>query len=122
VKPHLGCEKLRFVTRFVLESLSHDLVCRLAKRLGLAKGKDTHDWQVVEKTRTLYKKQDAEALAVLLFEAILLGAVGNTNCLKDDDLLANAAALAKVIVKALLSQKRKRESARSSAPRRPNHK
>jgi hypothetical protein len=109
VKPQLGCEELRLVTRFVLESLSHDLVCRLAKRRGLAKGKDTHDWQAVEKTRTLYKKLDAEALAVLLFEAILLGAVGNTNSVKDDDLLGNAAVLVKLNVKALRSTVAKEE-------------
>jgi ParB family transcriptional regulator, chromosome partitioning protein len=100
VKPQLGCEELRLVTRFVLESLSHDLVCRLAKRRGIAKGKDAHDWQVVEKTRLLYRKLDAGALAILLFETILLGSVGNTHSAKDD-LLGEAAAVTKVNLKVL---------------------
>lgn len=101
VKPQLGCEELRLVARFVLNSLSHDLVCRLAKRRGLQKDKDPHDWQTVEKARTLYKKLDAAELTVLLFEAMLLGSVGNTNPDRDDDPLTAAAALSRVDVKAL---------------------
>lgn len=121
VKPQLGCEELRLVTRFVLESLSHDLVCRMAKRRGLVKGKHTHDWQVVEKTRSLYKKLDAEALAVLLFEAILLASVSNTNSLKDHDLLGNAATLTKINLKTLRStvgkEEKDKERKKSKAPK-----
>jgi len=91
---------LRLVTRFVLESLSHEFVCRLAKRRGFAKNKDTPEWQIVEKTRALYKKLDAQALAVLLFEAILLGSVAHTNS-SEDDLLGNAVTPTKVNLKAL---------------------
>jgi ParB family chromosome partitioning protein len=114
VKPQLGSEELRLVTGFVLHSLSHDLICRLAKRRGLAeKGKNVQDWQIAEKARALYKKLDAPELAILLFEAMLLGSVGNTNSLTDDDLLMRAAALTKVNVKALRSAVAKEEKAKA---------
>jgi hypothetical protein len=89
------------VAQFVLRSLSHDLTCRLAKRHGLQNPKDANDWQVAEKARTLYKKADAAALAVLIFEAMLLGPTGNASANKDDDPLADAASLYKVDTKAL---------------------
>jgi len=114
VKPQLGCEELRLVTEFVLHSLSHDLVCRLAKRRGLAeKGKNVQDWQVAEKARVLYKKLEAPELAILLFEAMLLGSVGHTNSFTDDDLLMHAAALTKVNLKALRSAVAKEEKAKA---------
>ena len=58
------------VAQFVLRSLSHELVCRLAKRHGLQNPKDAHDWQMAEKARTAsYKKRShAAGLAVLTFE------------------------------------------------------
>ena len=59
VKPEFGTEELRMVARFVLRSLSHELVCRVAKRHGFQNPKDAHDWQMAEKARTLYKKADA---------------------------------------------------------------
>ena len=49
VKPQFGTEELRMVAQFVLRSLSHELVCRLAKRHGLQNPKDAHDWQMAEK-------------------------------------------------------------------------
>ena len=89
------------VAQFVLRSLSHDLTCRLAKRHGLQNPKDAHDWQMAEKARTLYKKADAAALAVLIFEAMLISPAGNVSASKDDDTLADAASLYKVDTKAL---------------------
>jgi len=112
VKPELGCEELRLVTRFILNSLSHDLVSRLAKRRGIEKGKEPRDWQVVEKTRALYKKMDGPDLAVLLFEAMLLGSVGITCPAGNDDPIAAAAALLKVNVKALRRAVAKEEKAK----------
>ena len=109
VKPQLRCEELCLVTRFVLNSLSHDLVCRLAKRRGLQNGKEPRDWQTTEKVRTLYKKLDAAQLAVLLFESMLLGSVANTNPDRNDDPLAAAATLSKVNVKALRTALAKEE-------------
>jgi len=101
VKPQFGTEELRMVAQFVLRSLSHDLTCRLAKRHGLQNPKDAHDWQMAEKARTLYKKADAAALAVLIFEAMLISTAGNASASKDDDPLADAASLYKVDTKAL---------------------
>ena len=89
------------VAQFVLRSLSHELLCRLAKRHGFENPKDVHDWQMAEKARTLYEKADAAGLAVLIFEAILIGSAGSTTVSKDDDLLAEAASLYKVDTKAL---------------------
>jgi ParB family transcriptional regulator, chromosome partitioning protein len=101
VKPQFGTEELRMVAQFVLRSLSHDLTCRLAKRHDLQNPKDAHDWQMAEKARTLYKKADGAALAVLIFEAMLLSPAGNASANKDDDPLADAASLYKVDTKAL---------------------
>jgi ParB family chromosome partitioning protein len=96
VRPQFGTEELRIVAQFVLRSLSHDLVCRLAKRHGLQNPKDANDWQMVEKARTLYKRAGGAALAVLIFEAMLISPVGNVSANKDDDPLADAASLYKV--------------------------
>jgi hypothetical protein len=89
--------------------VSHDLVCRLAKRRALQNGKEPHDWQTTEKVRTLYKKLDAAELTILLFEAMLLGSVANTNPDKNDDPLTAAATLSKVNVKALRTAVAKEE-------------
>ena len=56
---------------------------------------------MAEKARTLYKKADAAGLAMLIFEAILVGCVDSTSESKDDDPLVTAAALYKIDVKAL---------------------
>jgi ParB family chromosome partitioning protein len=101
VKPQFGTEELRIVAHYVLRSLSHELACRLAKRHGLQNPKDARDWQMAEKARTLYKKSDAATLAVLIFEAILIGPAGSATENKDDDPLADAASLYKVDKKAL---------------------
>jgi ParB family chromosome partitioning protein len=101
VKPQLGTEELRMVAQFVLRSLSHELVCRLAKRHGFHNPKDAHEWQMAEKVRTLSKKADAAALAVLLFEAMLISSAGSATVNKDDDPLVDAARLYKIDSKAL---------------------
>jgi ParB family chromosome partitioning protein len=101
VKPQLGTEELRMVTQFVLRSLSHELVCRVAKRHGLQNPKDAHDWQMAEKARALYKKADADGLTVLMFEAMLIGSAGSATENKDDDPLTEAACLYKIDTKAL---------------------
>ena len=110
VKPQFGTEELRMVAQFVLRSLSHELACRLAKRHGLQNPKDAHDWQMAEKARTLYKKADAAALAVLIFEAMLISPAGNASANKDDDPLADAASLYKVDTKALRAAVAKAEN------------
>jgi ParB family chromosome partitioning protein len=117
VKPQFGSEELRMVAQFVLGSLSHELACRLAKRHGLQNPKDAHDWQMAEKARTLYKKADAAGLAVLVFEAMLIGPVGSATVSKDDDPLADAAYLYKVDTKALHTTvaKAEKEKARKKA-------
>jgi hypothetical protein len=56
---------------------------------------------MAEKARTLYKKADAAGLAVLIFEAMLLGAAERTTDSKDDDQLSIAATLFKIDTKAL---------------------
>jgi ParB family transcriptional regulator, chromosome partitioning protein len=101
VKPQFGTEELRMVGQFVLRSLSHELACRFAKRHDLQNPKDANDWQMTEKARTLYKKADAAALAVLIFEAMLIGPAGNASASKDDDPLADAASLYKLDTRAL---------------------
>src|ERR1700733_5887211 len=101
VKPQFGTEELRMLAQFVLRSLSHELLCRLAKRHGFQDPKDAHDWQLAEKARTLYRKADAAALAVLIFEAMLLGPAGSATADKDDDPLSDAASLCKIDAKAL---------------------
>ena len=117
VKPQLGTEELRMVTRFVLRSLSHELVCRLAKRHGLQDPKDAHDWQMAEKARALYKKANADGLTVLIFEAMLIGSAGSATENKDDDPLTEAACLYKVDTKALRSAvvKAEKEKTRTKA-------
>ena len=92
---------MRMVACFALRSLPHELACRLAKRHGSQNPKDPRDYQMAEKARTLYKKADAAELAVLIFEAMLLGSAERTTESKDDDLLAEAASLYKVDTKAL---------------------
>jgi len=117
VKPQLGTEELRMVAQFVLRSLSHELVCRLAKRHGLQNPKDAHDWQLAEKARALYKKADAHGLAVLIFEAMLIGLAGSATENKDDDPLTEAACLYKVDTKAVRSAvaKAEKEKTRTKA-------
>jgi hypothetical protein len=69
---------------------------------------------MAEKARTLYKKADAAALAVLIFESILLGPAASGTATKDDDPLTDAAALYKVDIKrlrgALLKDARKTDT------------
>jgi ParB family chromosome partitioning protein len=101
VKPQFGIEELRMVAQFVLRSLSHELACRLAKRHDMRNPKDAHDWQMAEKARALYKKADVAALAVLIFEAMLLSPAGSATVNKDDDLLTDAANLYKVDARAI---------------------
>jgi hypothetical protein len=101
VKPQLGTEEMRMVACFALRSLPHDLACRLAKRHGLQNPKDPRDYQMAEKARTLYKKADGAGLAVLIFEAMLLGSTERTTDRKDDDPLSIAAAVFKIDTKAI---------------------
>jgi ParB family chromosome partitioning protein len=101
VKPQFGTEELRMVAQFVVRSLSHELASRLAKRHGLQNPKDANDWQMAEKARTLYKKADAAALSVLIFESMLISSAGNATTNKDDDPLAHAASLYKIDTRAL---------------------
>jgi len=74
---------------------------RLAKRHGLQNPNDAHDWQMAEKARALYKKADAHGLAVLIFEAMLIGFAGSAIENKDDDPLTEAACLYNIDTKAL---------------------
>jgi ParB family chromosome partitioning protein len=117
VKPQLGTEELRMVTQFVLRSLSHELVCRVAKRHGLQNPKDPHDWQTAEKARALYKKADADLLTALMFEAMLIGSAGSATENKGDDPLTEAACLYKIDTKALRSAvvKAEKEKTRTKA-------
>lgn len=101
VKPQFGTEQLRMVACFALRSLPHELTCRLARRHGSQNPKDPRDYQMAEKARTLYKKADAAGLAVLIFEAMLLGSAERTTESKDDDPLGIAAALFEIDTKAL---------------------
>src|SRR5882762_9352224 len=101
VKSQFGIEEMRMVACFALRSLPHELVCRLAKRHGLQNPKDPRDFQMAEKARALYQKADAAGLAVLIFEAILLGSVERTTESRDDDPLTIAAALFKIDSKAI---------------------
>src|SRR6266849_1690950 len=117
VKPQFGSEELRMVAQFVLRLLSHELACRLAKRHGLQNPKDARDWHMAEKARTLYKKADTTTLAVLIFEAMLIGPAGSPTVSKDDDPLADAACLYKIDAKALriAVAKAEKEKARKKA-------
>ena len=121
MKPQLGTEELRMVAQFVLRSLSHELVCRLAKRHGLQNPKDTHDWQMAEKARALYKKTDADGLTVLIFEAMLIGCAGSAIVNKDDDPLTEAACLYKVDTKAVRAAVAKAEKQKARSKTEPNY-
>jgi hypothetical protein len=105
------------VAQFALRSLSHELVCRLAKRHGFHNPKDAHDWQMAENTRTLYKKADATTLSVLIFEAMLMNAAGSATTDKNDDPLLDAAFLYKIDARALRTDVAKigKEKARSKS-------
>jgi ParB family chromosome partitioning protein len=100
VKPPLSNDALRLVAQFILRSLSHDLACRLAKRHGLQPSTKDQDWELAEKARALHKSVQGAALAALIFEAMLLGSVGNTTETKDDS-LTDAATLYKVDAKSM---------------------
>ena len=117
VKPQFGTEQMRMVACFALRSLPHELACRLAKRHGLQNPKDPRDYQMAEKARTLYKKADAAGLAVLIFEAMLLGSAERTTENKEDDPLSIAASLFKIDTKALRASvaKEEQEKARKKA-------
>src|SRR6266851_5118193 len=117
VKPQFGTEQMRMVACFALRSLPHELTCRLAKRHGLQNPKDPRDYQMAEKARTLYKKADGAGLAVLIFEAMLLGSAERTTESKDDDPLSIAASLFKIDTKALRANvaKEEQEKARKKA-------
>jgi ParB family chromosome partitioning protein len=121
VKPQLGTEELRMVAQFVLRSLSHELVCRLAKRHGLQNQKDAHDWQMAETARALYKKADANRLTVLIFEAMLIGCAGSAIVNKDDDPLAEAAYLYKVDTRAMRAAVAKAEKQKARTKTEPNY-
>src|SRR6266481_9864255 len=109
VKPQFGTEQMRMVACFALRSLPHVLACRLAERHDLQNPKDPRDYQMAEKARTLYKKADAAELAVLIFEAMLLGAAERTTENKEDDPLSIAASLFKIDTKALRASVAKEE-------------
>jgi hypothetical protein len=64
---------------------------------------------MAEKARTLYKKADAAGLAVLIFEAMLLGSAEKTTDSKDDDPLSIAAAVFKIDTKAVRASVAKEE-------------
>jgi len=113
VKPQFGTEEMRMVACFALRSLSHELACRLAKRHGLQNPKDPRDYQMAEKARTLYKKADAAELAVLIFEAMLLGSAERTTENKEDDPLSIAASLFKIDTKAVRASVAKEEQAKA---------
>ena len=63
--------------------------------------KDPRDFQMAEKARTLHEKADAAGLAVLIFEAMLLGSAERTTDSKDHDPLSLAAAVLKIDSKGL---------------------
>jgi len=112
VKPQLASDELRLVLRFVLASLPHELACRLAKRHGLGNAQETHDWQLAEKARTLWKKADESSLTTLLLETMLLGSAANGGEHKENDLLTLTASLYKVDARAILRRFRKEEKAK----------
>jgi ParB family chromosome partitioning protein len=101
-KPSFGVDELRLVAQYALGSLSHELARRLAKRHGIEPSKKEQEWELAEKARSLYKTTDGVALAALVWEAMLLALATNTTETKDD-LLAEAAKLYKVNLKALRS-------------------
>ncbi len=101
-KPPFGADELRLVAQYALGTLSHDLACRLAKRHGFEPSKKGQEWEHAEKARSLYKTANGAALAVFVWEAMLLSLAAQTTE-TDDDLLAEAAKLYKVDVRALRS-------------------
>lgn len=101
VKPDFGTEELRLIARFVLSAISHDQIMRLAKHHNLVNPKNPRDWQAAEKARLLYENANAPMLAGLILEAMLIGAVPNTTASKENDLLATAAHIYKIDVKAV---------------------
>jgi hypothetical protein len=68
---------------------------------------------MAEKARTLYKKADAAGLAVLIFEAMLLGSAERTTENKADDPLSIAASLFKIDTKAVRASVAKEEQAKA---------
>ena len=101
VKPQLATEELRLVTRFVLSSLSYELACCVAKRHCWQEPRDARKQSVPDPPRALDEKADAAGLAVLLFEAMLVGPAGSATVRREDDPLLDAAKLYKIDVKAL---------------------
>jgi hypothetical protein len=75
---------------------------------------------LAEKARSLYKAADGATLAVLIFEVMLLAAVGNATEAKDDALTA-AATLYKVDAKALrrtvVQEEKERQQKRKATKR-----
>ena len=68
---------------------------------------------MAEKARTLYKKADAAELAVLIFEAMLLGSAERTTENKEDDPLSVAASLFKIDTKGVRASVAKEEQAKA---------
>jgi hypothetical protein len=64
---------------------------------------------MAEKARILYKRADAAGLAVLIFEAMLLGSAERTTDSEDDDPLSIAAAVFKIDRKTLRASVAKEE-------------
>lgn len=112
VKPQFSNDQMRLVARFVLTTLPHEQVARLAKRRRLQSQKDQHDWQAVEKARGLYKVTATAELARLILEAILIGSVANIRADKEDDLLIDAATLYSVDMKVVRTTVEKEEKKR----------
>lgn len=84
--------------------------------LQFKKGAERNDY--AEQARALYRKADASALAVLIFEAMLLGSAGQAEQSKDDDLLAAAATIYKIDAKALRAEllKSAKKKAKTMSP------
>jgi hypothetical protein len=101
VRPQFSNDQMRLVARFILTTLPHEQIARLAKRHGLQSPKDQHDWHMVEKARGLYKVTVTAKLARLILEAILVGSAANVHADKEDDVLIDAAALYSVDMKAV---------------------
>ena len=113
VKPQLATEELRLVTRFVLRSLSYELACRVARRHCRQEPRDARNRHIAEPARALEQKADAAGLAILLFEAMLVGPAGSVSIRREDDPLLEAAKLYKIDVKALRSVAAKSEKLKS---------
>ncbi len=113
VKPQFNNDQMRLVVRFILATLPHEQIVRLAKRHGLEAAKTQHDWQAVEKARGLYKATATVELARLIFEAVLIGSMANIHTDKENDLLADAAELYDVDIKAVRAAVEKEEKKRT---------